>query len=446
MKEKIGIWGFGIVGKSALQYYAAKGHTIEILDKREITTDEQELIGTKHAHVAHDLEKFLHDNDIILCSPGINTDAFSTYRHKFITELDLFAHAWLKPVIGITGTLGKTSITHLLTQILAHAGKKVIAGGNIGTAMLDLVNQQEHLEMAVLELSSFQLEHANSFKPDLAIWTNFYPNHLDRHGTLQNYFSAKLMLIKNQDPAQQALVPWSLKQEIRAQVGPERPLAFFSTAYPGLERPNPQDTLYSVHNGSIVKFTHNTEQLLYAVHELPHLSYQENWLILIATLDMLNVPLACLKDMQSLSIPEHRLAPIATINEVTFYNDSKSTLGQATLAAVEQFRGRRIHLFLGGISKGVDRTGLIEALTGKVQAVYCFGSEAHTLGTICQNKGIKSSISSNLEQAFETCINNIKSGDVVLFSPAGASYDEFKNYEHRGSMFKLLVHNYQKRM
>ncbi len=160
------------------------------------------------------LTNFLEYNDYIIASPGIDLRPYQSYEHKFVTEIDLFCQDWQKPLITITGTVGKTSTTHLLSELLKLAGLRVATGGNIGTGMLDLLNEQTSSDCAVLELSSFQLEYAQHCTPDLAIITNIYPNHLDRHGTYDEYTRAKLRSIQLQTPQQKTLIPLSLYETV----------------------------------------------------------------------------------------------------------------------------------------------------------------------------------------------------------------------------------------
>ncbi len=216
--KKIGIWGFGVVGKSALTYFdqlpVAK---IDILDNKEITLPNASHHVTVHAQNSQSIQQFLHDNDLILVSPGIPLHDYQDFRDKFISELDLYqAHAtW--STIAVTGSLGKTSITHLLTLILQKMDIHACAAGNIGYGMLNLIsNPQSTCDTVILELSSFQLQQSQNFAPDLAIITNLYANHLDHHTNMQEYFLAKAQIFLHQKENQQALLPLQLLQEISA--------------------------------------------------------------------------------------------------------------------------------------------------------------------------------------------------------------------------------------
>jgi UDP-N-acetylmuramoylalanine--D-glutamate ligase len=463
--KKIGIWGFGVTGQSILRYLSTIPCTITIFEQKELSEQQIQLVKKCNA----ELEKYpstgsgctgwLENQDFIIPSPGVNMDIYEQYHDKIIAELDLFASAHHNKIVAITGSVGKTSITHLLGQLLSATGASKIVGGNIGVGMLDLITtpgiqssvypelvegSRDIPKHCVLELSSFQLEHSKSFAPDLAIITNVYPNHLDRHKTIERYFKAKYQIIANQTEDQQALLPISIIKECNAinKMRPNR--YFFSMTYPTqdyLNELNKTDGLFFIENGLIVLQKNEKREALYSVDLMPAISLQENWVIIIATLYLMKIPLEVIeKCKHNLALPEHRLEKVASINNVDFYDDSKSTTNQSTMAAVQALCHRPICLFLGGISKGVDRLPLIEFLENKSIAVYCFGKEASALHALCLENNIRSFASPTLEEAFELCIQQLKPHDQVLLSPGGASYDLFKNYEERGKVFRNLVY------
>jgi UDP-N-acetylmuramoylalanine--D-glutamate ligase len=303
--------------------------------------------------------------------------------------------------------------------------------------MLDLLTQQQESDLALLEVSSFQLEHTSSFAPNLAIWTNFYPNHLDRHDSELEYRNAKAKLLSFQSSSQQALVPWELRDIITSQGF----IHYFANHKPSdemLARIHPTSSVYYFNGDSINCFNNQIEQQLIYRNSLPPLSYEENWLIICAALHILALPLTALTAVK-ITLPEHRLEKIATINGVDFYNDSKSTTPQSTLAAVKRLNKAPILLLLGGMSKGVDRAWLINDLRGQVKKIYCFGKEAEQLKQYCDSYSIESIACKNLDEAVKEALCESCSGDQVLLSPAGASFDLFANYIERGIYFKKIV-------
>ena len=202
MNKKIGIWGLGIVGKSAVRYFHQKKYTLEVLDKREPTAQEQEFLAQLHVpwYTQDQLIPFLERNDAILPSCGIDLRPYAKFEHKWLSELDLFGKECSKPIIAITGSVGKTTVTHLLSQLIAANGKKVFTGGNIGVGLLESIDAANQADIIVLEVSSFQLERCKSFAPHCAITTNIFANHLDRHGTFEDYVNSKMKIVGN-DPS-----------------------------------------------------------------------------------------------------------------------------------------------------------------------------------------------------------------------------------------------------
>jgi len=440
--KKIGIWGFGVVGKSALAYLRTLTPHLEVFDNNPLPPESITLLDG--IPVAPDLKTFLEQNDFIVPSPGIDLYPHAHYSHKWLSELDLFAHANTGITVAVTGTSGKTSVTQLLGQLINAHGIQCAVGGNIGTGMLELLRNKS--DMTLLELSSFQLELNKSFAPDLAIWTNFSPNHLDRHGKLESYFEAKYKMLAYQNSEQQALLPWSLRDQLK-KYNPSSALNFFTTHTLTPEQLGAVDTqerVYFIKDGVIVEYHNQTTTQLMHVDTLPKISFLDNWVLICAALHLLNIPTTAIAQATAnLQLPEHRLEHVATIRGIDFYNDSKSTTPTSTFAAIAQLQARPIHLFLGGISKGIDRSDLIKNIKGKVVHVYCFGKEAEILYDLCLTHGIPSSAYATLETAVADCIKNMHSGDQLLFSPAGASFDLFKNYEERGKIFKALVNSYR---
>lgn len=447
--KRVGIWGFGVTGKSLLGFFAKQGAKIEVLDTRILSTKDQLCIQDAGASLRapHDLIPFLQNNDCIIPSPGIDTRPYQAVAQSYIAELDLFADLFKKPVIALTGSSGKTSIVTLLQQLLSAHGANIPAGGNIGTPMLDILDQP--IDGVVLELSSFQLDQCTRFAPDLAIWTNLHANHLDRHGSMTEYCAAKSKIMAQQRSGQRALVPLYL----HAALGDfaKRPgYAFFAVEKPTddlLALLTCQQSFYYLHNNTLMHWHQGLARPLYTTSPLlTTITYRENWLIIGASLHMLSVPLEIIETAgPQLQIPEHRLEFVGMVNGLYFYNDSKSTTPVSTLAAVNKLAPAPIVLLLGGISKGIDRRDLIGQLVGKVRSIVCFGGEAAQLAAWCMQYGIAASEHKNLEDAFAGCLTLTRPGDIVLLSPAGASFDLFTNYTERGQHFKALVQQYQHR-
>lgn len=449
--KPLGIWGLGVVGQSVARYCLAHNIPITLLNDRPLTPDQQKFLQEHNLSCLEGLasiEPFLTQHDRILVSAGIDLRSYQQHAHKFIGELDLFAQEWHKPFIAITGTVGKTTVTHVLGAVLNHLGKKAVVGGNIGVGLCDLLQTAQDAQSAVLEVSSFQLELSKHFAADLAIWTNFSPNHLDRHGTLESYRDAKNNIITMQHAGQKALVPISLAGEIKKGAGE---IFYFSDEQPDVALAKTGQKLSTAQMDAlqIFYFDHNRLYCRYQtlngpVHpesvEEPETLLRENWLIIASALHLLGLTEhinEAAAYIDTIAKPAHRLELIGTINGKIFYNDSKSTTPTATNAALEQFKDKSIMLIVGGVSKGVDRMPFMQSLPKHVSHVICFGGEANELAAACSLPNV--TICATLEEVVKIAHEKSAPGEVILFSPAGASYDLFANYIERGNLFKTLV-------
>lgn len=437
--KKIGVWGLGVVGMSALNYFVKKGYQVQAMDQKESNTAQQELLNSLNVPFfdQKELRSFLDFNDYILPACGIDLRPYSEYQHKFLSELDLFGAQCTAPVIAITGSVGKTTTTHLLSELLKAAGKKVFTGGNIGVGLLESIKQANMAEYVVLEVSSFQLERCKTFAPDFAICTNIFANHLDRHGSMEEYVKAKFALIAHQKPGSICLFPASMYERVMCQKSAATP-SFFSCAESNFV--SEFHSFYFLRNAQFLMHYQTNTKEIFDFIELPWISYRENVVILAAALHLLDCSLAHFVEiLNEQELPEHRMEKVATIANIDFYNDSKATIPASTLAAIEKISNRPIVLFLGGISKGVNRAEFVSQLKDKVRMVYCFGKEAEQLKAFCDQYMIPAQSFENLENAFHNLPDHLAAQDQILFSPAGASYDLYTDYRERGNHFKKLV-------
>ncbi|HRN77836.1 MAG TPA: UDP-N-acetylmuramoyl-L-alanine--D-glutamate ligase [Candidatus Dependentiae bacterium] len=445
--KKIGIWGFGRVGKSVANFLQIhSNNTIEVMNDTELSPDDKKWLDT-HAIVLRsqldpeDQKTFFTHNDYIIPSPGIDIRPYyHTYKHKWLAEVDLFYTHFHKPIIAITGSVGKTTVTHILEQLLNAYKYKARACGNIGTPMLDIVSEQNQLDYAVIEVSSFQLEYAKLFAPNIGIITNISANHLDRHSMLE-YIAAKRNIMARQDKNKKALVPLELVEKLRIQ---NQPLHVFYSEPLSIEKQKlleKNDVVFFIQENLLIKKTIDSEVKIIDMAMLPNITFAQNWLIICSILDMIGCKLEDIaQHIDTIRLPEHRMEKVTcTIQDITFINDSKSTTIQSTLAAVHALKDKSIILFIGGLSKGVNRSDLIKQLPSNIKEVYCFGHEHKQLSDACITYGVSSHAFATLSDAFAVCAQQINPGDYVLLSPAGSSYDEFKNYEERGRHFKKLV-------
>lgn len=411
--KKVGIWGLGVVGKSVLSFISRFDCSISVLEQRAITEEERLLLENHNALLVEQafLPQFLEMNDLIIPSPGVNLTLHKDFKDKWLVELTIFAQYIKKPVIAITGSAGKTTVTTLITQLLNLSGIKAVAAGNIGTPMLDILSVQENYDVIVLELSSFQLHYQTLFQPDIALVTNIYPNHLDHHKDMQEYIEAKGKIFKYQREDQTAFIPLEWMEAFWPYIGKQK------IVWISLE---------------------DNEDIIASLSDI---TCKNNWQLILSVLEKFNIsPEQVLSCKSKLSLPEHRMEYLGKHKGVRFYNDSKSTIMESTLNAVEQCTTKPF-LLLGGLSKGINRAPLLKKLKDKVKHIVCFGKESDLLQEMCKKNGIECSSYSSLEEAFKGTLEKLVPHDIVLFSPSGSSFDLFKNYEERGKTFKKLFNS-----
>lgn len=446
-KHTIGIWGLGTSGTALLHFLAQQNCKLVASDNKSLSPQQKQFFTQHHITFIQDTptqrQNFFNACDIIIPSPGIDISTYQGYA-KFLSEIDIFTLFWKKPTIAITGSIGKTSLAYLSTAVLETSDQSIALGGNIGTALMDLLPLQEQSNHAVLELSSFQLEYNQTYAPDIAIITNIHPNHLNRHVTMQAYTAAKLQLLQHQSPKQLAIVPLELATTIRSHIKTNRPLIFFSDKSPTTDEKKliqTKDKLFYYDTaGNLCK----NNKVLLNENSVPKNSFPITWVIISALLDTLKINPSLLKKCTLPSLPSHRLELVGTYQGVTFINDSKATVMPATTAALKTLSTPIKFLLLGGTSKGTDRSAYIAQLA-TANHIYCFGQEAQELLTLCKKHDITASSHATLDKAFTAAINSANEGTTILLSPGGASFDLFVNYKARGNYFKQLVQDFARK-
>jgi UDP-N-acetylmuramoylalanine--D-glutamate ligase len=387
-------------------------------------------------------DRTFQEKDLIVVSPGVPVDApllvqARALGESVIGEIELAARFLPGRIVAITGSNGKTTTTSLAGEILTAAGFSALVGGNIGTPAISLVDRATRDSVIMLEVSSFQLETIDKFRPKIAVVLNVTPDHLDRHRTVQAYVDAKARIFENQhgddfavlnadDPTcvsmgtrTRAQVFWfSLQKEVERGAWVRDGNIVFRDAA-GLEKKVQREIMQV--SEIPLKGAHNVENVLAA--------------ICVASL-MGCAPEQIREAVTSFRAVEHRLEYVATIRGVDYYNDSKATNVDATIKAIESFPAS-IHLILGGKDKGSDYSVLNELLRQRVKRVYTIGAAAEKIES--QIKGVEVVRAESLENALRKANGLAEPGDVVLLAPACSSFDQFKSYEHRGRVFKEIV-------
>jgi UDP-N-acetylmuramoylalanine--D-glutamate ligase len=383
------------------------------------------------------LEKTYLAQDLIVPSPGVPADdpLLVKARSKGITiwsEIEL-AYRFLEgELIGITGSNGKTTTTTLVHHILKMAGKKAILAGNVGTPLIACVEQIDAKTVSVVELSSFQLELTDKFRPNIAVLLNLTPDHLDRHKTLEAYAAAKARIFAKQTEMDAAVL--NKDDAPTVALAPKKPQVFW------FSRKKLVDQGACVRGEDVVIVHRGKEEFVMKVAEipLPGAHNVENVLAATTAARLVGVDAATIgKAVKSFAGVEHRLEFVAEIAGVRYYNDSKATNVDATLKALDAFPGR-ILIVLGGKDKESDYTVLQQPLRKKAILALLIGAASYKI-----EKQITGSVAieraGTLEHAVEIASQAAKAGDVVLLAPACASFDQFENYEQRGRVFKEFV-------
>jgi UDP-N-acetylmuramoylalanine--D-glutamate ligase len=394
------------------------------------------LAGVRVELGAHSPAVFL-DQDLIVVSPGVraNLPALERARASGIpvwSEIELAWRFLRGKLVAITGSNGKTTTTSLVAHILKTAGMATLVGGNIGIPLLSLVESSTDATVTVAEISSFQLETIADFRPEIGVLLNLTPDHLDRHESFEDYAHAKMRLFENQLD-QDAAVLNADDLEVTRRM-PSRPRVFwFSRRKQVVEGAFVREDRLMVRiDGSEVALARRDEIPLRGDHNV------ENVLAACAASYLAGAePAAIASGVKTFRGVEHRLEFVAEVAGIKFYNDSKATNVDATLRAVEAFRGPLI-VILGGKDKGSPYTILREPLRQRARLVILIGAAA---GNIAAHLGDAAPVeqAGTLDRAVELAVERAKPGDVVLLAPACSSFDQFENFEHRGRVFKNLV-------
>jgi UDP-N-acetylmuramoylalanine--D-glutamate ligase len=438
--------GLARTGVATALFCAARGARVTATDSR--TEDEigEAIAKLKVAGVTLELgchrENTFLDQDLIIPSPGVPADEahLQAARVKGITiwsEIEL-AYRFMKGrLIGITGSNGKTTTASLVEHILKTAGMQTILAGNIGTPLIGCVDTMKDDTCTVIELSSFQLELIDTFRPNIGVFLNLTPDHLDRHHTLEAYGAAKARLFENQTGEDAAIL--NADDAATTPYAPSLPRVYWFS-----RKQRVAQGAY-VRGEAIVFRQEGAEETLLKLEDIPLAGAHnvENVLAAAAAARLAGAPSAAIaKGVRSFAGVEHRLEFVAEIAGVRYYNDSKATNVDATLKALDAFQGR-ILIILGGKDKGSDYTALQRPLREKAILALLIGGAAEKI-----EKQIAGSVAldraETLERAVETASHAAQRGDVVLLAPACASFDQFQNYEHRGRVFKDLVKQLEK--
>jgi UDP-N-acetylmuramoylalanine--D-glutamate ligase len=383
----------------------------------------------------------VYECELMVISPGVPSNASVILEAqkrniKVVSELEVGSWFCRAPIAAITGSNGKTTTTTLTGRILSDAEKKHVVAGNIGTAFSSVVLELVETDVAILEVSSFQLDHIDTFRPKISVLLNITPDHMDRYDhSMEKYAASKARVFQNQQ-ADDVLIynvddEWTNKMVSQAHC---RKVGF------SIQQKLTEGAF--VENGKLVTVTTGVKTEIIDVDQIfikgMHNLY--NSMAAVQVGQLLGVDATSIQStLKTFEGVEHRLEFVRELNKVSYYNDSKATNVDSVWYALQSFK-EPIVLLLGGRDKGNDYSRLVELVHKQVRAIVAIGESADKVEQAFRGSTVISKAAS-IDEAVSTARFLAHPGDVVLLSPACASFDWFKNYEQRGQVFKELVKN-----
>ena len=439
MSDKILVLGLSKSGIAAAKLGIKLGCDVYLTEGKkevnELQVRELENLGVKVEYGAHS-DKFIEGASIAVTSPGIppKSEIFKRIQAQEIPIISEVEFAYLNsdtPFIAITGTNGKTTTTALVSHLLSQ-GFDAPACGNIGLPPSDLAEDEN--DFLVCEISSFQAQMTDEFKPFISCWTNFTPDHIDWHEGLENYFNAKAKIFLGKQAPEYAILNAKDEKllEFSKQCKKSKVFLFDTEKYPNASY---------LKEGAIWYKEDNQEEKIIDLKDCPlvgHHNYQ-NIMCGIISAKLCGMENEDIKSgIMSFKAPEHRLEKVREMEGITFYNDSKATNPEASIVAIDSFNDVDVSLILGGRDKNTDLTEMCNSINKHIKTVLLIGEATERFEENLKKNGFNNIIK---EETLESAVDKAISlkPDVVLLSPACASFDMFKSYEHRGEVFKEYV-------
>jgi UDP-N-acetylmuramoylalanine--D-glutamate ligase len=445
--KRVLVVGLGKSGVASAQFLQARGAKVTVSDAKSPEQLAGEIPGLLNRGIAVETgghgERTFRGQDLIVVSPGVPADSDPLVQARvqgvpIIGEIELAAQFLQGRIVAITGSNGKTTTTTLTGEILAASGLPVVVGGNIGTPAISLVDQTTPKSFVVLEVSSFQLETIQTFRPFISAILNVTPDHLDRHRTLEAYVKAKARIFENQKESDFCVLNADDAAANALTSRAKCPVLHFS-------RRREVTAGAFVRNGKILFRDNQSEREILPIEVLSvaEITLQgahnlENVLAAVCIASLAGCPAEKIgQAVRAFKAVEHRLEFVAEIGGVRYFNDSKATNVDATIKALESFPAN-IHLILGGKDKGSDYSVLNGLLRERVKQVYTIGTAAEKIARQIR-EAARIVPAGTLENAVHRASATAQPGDIVLLAPACASFDQFQSYEHRGRLFKEAV-------
>lgn len=438
--KKVLVLGLSKSGISAAKYLNSAGADVYLTESREpksgddVKIEELRNLGV-HVETGGHSDEFIKDSYIAVTSPGIppRSDIMARLKKEnieVISEVELAFTQTGVPFIAITGTNGKTTTTALTAHILSSEYKAEPCG-NYGVPPCDLLDKD--LDFMVCECSSFQLEYSNSFVPQISVWTNFTPDHIDWHGGLENYFKAKAKIFKGPQAPQFSVLN-----------AKDKKLLEFSKECTGtvfLFDGDVGENCSYIRDNSIYYKRSGKEEKIIDLCDCPLIgnhNYQ-NVMCSVIVAKIEGVSNENIRNsIMTFKVPEHRLEKFAHTDKTVFYNDSKATNPEASLVAINSFNDCDVVLIAGGRDKNTDLSKFCDAIKKHIKTVVLIGEAADRFEENLRKNDFNNILrASSMEEAIDKSIE--LNSDVVLLSPACASFDMYSGYEERGRVFKQYV-------
>ena len=444
LKERVGVVGFGQTGKALLDFLLEKKlyeniflYDDDVINEIEIKENYKKR-GINFLIKENDFSK-LEEMDLIILSPGINaiTERFNKIREKvkIVSEIEFASRFIDSKIIAVTGTNGKSTTVSLIHHILKSNGVKSVLAGNIGIPFISQINDISNDSVVVLEASSYQLEEIEIFRPHIAILLNVTPDHLDRYSSLEDYFSTKLNIFENQKENDYMIL--SYDDPLIKNYGYKSYKAkkvFFSI------KEVLEDGSFVKDNYVCLDFMNKEDRVSLDRIQLKGLHNVENILASVIAARIMGIkPENIQKSIKNFKGLAHRMESLGKIGKVEFINDSKATNIDATLKSINSIDENMI-LILGNKDKGGNFKLLENSIKKRVYKVFLIGSAANTIYEQLINIKEKLNFVEDFNEAVIRGYNLLKQkGGTLLLAPGCASFDMFKNFEHRGEIFKKEV-------
>ncbi|HEX3021251.1 MAG TPA: UDP-N-acetylmuramoyl-L-alanine--D-glutamate ligase [Lachnospiraceae bacterium] len=443
--KEVLVVGTGISGIAATNLLNGVNANVTLYDTNEALSIDEVMkrfqAGMRAKIIIGELpEEIIGSLDLVILSPGVPTDLpfVEKLRNTGVTiwgEIELAYQFEKGRIVAITGTNGKTTTTALVGEIMKTFFESTFVVGNIGIPYTEMVTETNEDSVTVAEVSSFQLETIQDFKPSVSAILNITPDHLNRHHTMEKYIEAKLNIASNQGSTETVVLNYD--DEILREFGRKvnTNVIYFSSTKK-LDR-----GIYLDGEDIIVNLNGNPEKVcnIHALKIIGKHSY-ENTMAAIAIALIMEVPMEDIYTaITNFKAVEHRIEFVAEKNGVKYYNDSKGTNPDAAIKGIESMTTQTM-LIGGGYDKESDYTEWIQSFGGRVKQLVLIGQTREKIAQTAKECGFHDFVlADTFEEAFDICVKNAKPGEAVLLSPACASWGMFKNYEERGNVFKELV-------